>query len=60
MQHGKTTICDSLIAAAGVISQEAAGDVRMLDNRVDEVEHGMTIKANGISLGYSVNDDILQ
>jgi translation elongation factor EF-G len=33
---GKSTLTDSLVAAAGIIAQEVAGDVRMTDTRADE------------------------
>ncbi|KAK1367253.1 hypothetical protein POM88_042814 [Heracleum sosnowskyi] len=35
---GKSTLTDSLVAAAGIIAQEVAGDVRMTDTRADEAE----------------------
>eukprot|EP00850_Spirogloea_muscicola_P005152 SM000023S07608 [mRNA] locus=s23:471523:475978:- [translate_table: standard] len=31
VDHGKSTLTDSLVAAAGIIAQEVAGDVRMTD-----------------------------
>lgn len=49
---GKSTLTDSLVAAAGIIAQEVAGDVRMTDTRADEAERGITIK-------YQVNWDLL-
>ncbi len=30
---GKSTLTDSLVAAAGIIAQEVAGDVRLMDTR---------------------------
>jgi hypothetical protein len=42
---GKSTLTDSLVAAAGIIAQEVAGDVRMTDTRADEAERGITIKS---------------
>ncbi|TQE08742.1 hypothetical protein C1H46_005590 [Malus baccata] len=38
VDHGKSTLTDSLVAAAGIIAQEVAGDVRMTDTRADEAE----------------------
>ncbi|GJU06425.1 elongation factor G, III-V domain-containing protein [Tanacetum coccineum] len=45
VDHGKSTLTDSLVAAAGIIAQEVAGDVRMTDTRADEAERGITIKS---------------
>jgi translation elongation factor EF-4 len=52
---GKSTLTDSLVAAAGIIAQESAGDVRMTDTRTDEAECGITIKSTGISLYYEMS-----
>ncbi|KAF5948973.1 hypothetical protein HYC85_014930 [Camellia sinensis] len=54
VDHGKSTLTDSLVAAAGIIAQEVAGDVRMTDTRADEAERGITIKSTGISLYYEM------
>ena len=54
---GKSTLTDSLVAAAGIIAQEVAGDVRMTDTRADEAERGITIKSTGISLYYEMADE---
>ncbi|KAF5730822.1 hypothetical protein HS088_TW19G00422 [Tripterygium wilfordii] len=60
VDHGKSTLTDSLVAAAGIIAQEVAGDVRMTDTRADEAERGITIKSTGISLYYEMSDDSLK
>ena len=52
VDHGKSTLTDSLIAKAGIISEEEAGDKRLTDGRKDEAERGITIKSTGISLYY--------
>lgn len=52
VDHGKSTLTDSLIAKAGIISQEAAGETRYTDTREDEKERGITIKSTGVSLYY--------
>ncbi|KAG8365236.1 hypothetical protein BUALT_Bualt18G0083300 [Buddleja alternifolia] len=57
--HGKSTLTDSLVAAAGIIAQEVVGDVRMTDTRADEVERGMS-KSTGISLLYKMSDASLK
>ncbi|KAF8104075.1 hypothetical protein N665_0181s0094 [Sinapis alba] len=59
VDHGKSTLTDSLVAAAGIIAQEVAGDVRMTDTRADEAERGITIKSTGISLYYQLEDESL-
>ncbi|KAI3975401.1 hypothetical protein MKX01_004488 [Papaver californicum] len=60
VDHGKSTLTDSLVAAAGIIPQEIAGDVRMTDTRADEGERGMSIKSTGISLYYEMTDESLK
>jgi len=56
---GKSTLTDSLVAAAGIIAQDAAGGVRMTDTRADEAERGITIKSTGISLYYEMGEGAL-
>ena len=36
VDHGKSTLTDSLVAAAGIIAQSDAGDKRATDTRADE------------------------
>jgi len=36
VDHGKSTLTDSLIAKAGIIAGEKAGDARFTDTRADE------------------------
>lgn len=50
VDHGKTTLTDSLVASAGIISLKAAGDQRIMDTRPDEQDRCITIKATSISL----------
>lgn len=52
VDHGKSTLTDSLLACAGIISQKQAGDVRTMDTRKDEQERGITIKSTGVSLYF--------
>lgn len=56
---GKSTLTDSLVAAAGIISVESAGDMRLTDTRADEQERGITIKSTGISLYYDMDDELM-
>jgi len=52
IDHGKTTLSDSLIAAAGLINQELSGKVQMMDYEDQEQDRGITINAANISLGF--------
>jgi len=52
VDHGKSTLSDSLIAKAGIIATKTAGDARYMDTREDEKERGITIKSTGVSLFY--------
>ena len=36
VDHGKSTLTDSLVAAAGIIAEASAGDMRLTDTRQDE------------------------
>jgi len=60
VDHGKSTLTDSLVAAAGIMAVEQAGDARLTDTRKDEQERGITIKSTGISLYYVMSDDDLK
>ncbi|MFH0835022.1 MAG: elongation factor EF-2 [Candidatus Micrarchaeota archaeon] len=53
VDHGKTTLSDSLVARAGLISKELAGEQRVLDYDEQEQARGITIKAANISLGFT-------
>jgi len=52
VDHGKSTLTDSLISAAGIISAKMAGEARFTDTRQDEQERCITIKSTGVSLHY--------
>ncbi|MGY5853781.1 MAG: GTP-binding protein [Candidatus Thorarchaeota archaeon] len=56
IDHGKTTLTDSLIAESGLLSKEVAASARLLDYDLIEQERGITIKASGISLIHGVDD----
>lgn len=56
VDHGKTTLTDSLIAKAGIISEVSAGNKRATDTRQDEIERGITIKSTGVSLYFEQED----
>ena len=52
VDHGKTTLTDSLLASNGIISFKQAGTLRYLDSREDEQERGITMQASAITLLY--------
>lgn len=58
VDHGKSTLTDSLVAAAGIIATAQAGDTRLTDTRDDEQERCITIKSTGISLFFSYPDEL--
>merc|ERR1712227_1072436 len=57
VDHGKSTLTDSLVQRAGIISAGKAGEARFMDTRKDEQERGITIKSTAISLYASMDDD---
>jgi len=57
VDHGKSTLTDALVAAAGIIAMEDAGNVRLTDTRQDEKDRGITIKSTGISLYFEMPSD---
>ncbi len=50
VDHGKTTLTDSLLAASGLLSPTVAGEARALDYLEEEQKRGITIKTANISL----------
>ncbi|MDH5795319.1 MAG: GTP-binding protein, partial [Candidatus Bathyarchaeota archaeon] len=50
IDHGKTTMTDSLLAEAGLLSPKLAGEARALDYLEEEQKRGITIKTANISL----------
>jgi elongation factor 2 len=56
VDHGKSTLTDSLIAKAGIISEANAGKARFTDSRADEQERGITIKSTGVTLYYETKE----
>jgi len=57
VDHGKSTLTDSLICKAGIISSKQAGDARFTDTRADEQERGVTIKSTGVTLYFEHDED---
>ena len=52
VDHGKTTLSDSLLAAAGIISEQRAGQQLVLDSWELEQKRQMTVFASNISLAH--------
>jgi elongation factor 2 len=53
VDHGKTTLSDSLLAAAGIISEQTAGQKLFLDSWELEQKRQMTVFASNISLTHT-------
>jgi len=56
IDHGKSTLADSLIAASGLMSEELAGQQRVMDFEDQEQDRGITINAANISLLHTQNN----
>ncbi|MFX0059301.1 MAG: GTP-binding protein [Candidatus Hodarchaeota archaeon] len=52
IDHGKTTLSDSLLSEAGFLSPDLAGEARALDYLEEEQKRGITMKSANISLYY--------
>ncbi|XP_052752232.1 elongation factor-like GTPase 1 isoform X2 [Galleria mellonella] len=57
VDHGKTTLADSLISSNGIISQRMSGKLRYMDSRPDEQERGITMKSSSIALYHATNEE---
>ncbi|KAJ3546640.1 hypothetical protein NM688_g5495 [Phlebia brevispora] len=57
VDHGKSTLTDSLVSKAGIIASAKAGDMRFTDTREDEKERGITIKSTAISMYFEVDKE---
>ena len=55
IDHGKTTMSDSLLAEAGLLSPKIAGAARALDYLEEEQKRGITIKTANISLLHEID-----
>ncbi len=52
IDHGKTTLADTLLAGVGLLSPQMAGSARVLDFLEEEQKRKITIKTASISLLY--------
>jgi len=57
VDHGKSTLTDSLISKAGIIGAAQAGEARFTDTRQDEQDRCITIKSTGVSLYYEMTKE---
>lgn len=59
VDHGKTTIADLLLATNGIINKKMAGQLRFLDDRLDEQRRGITMKSSAVALYYEHKNEFL-
>ncbi|KAN0134327.1 P-loop containing nucleoside triphosphate hydrolase protein [Lactarius tabidus] len=59
VDHGKSTLTDSLVSKAGIIAGAKAGETRYTDTREDEKERGITIKSTAISMYFEIDKEEL-
>jgi len=60
VDHGKSTLTDSLIAHSGIIATAKAGDARFMDTRKDEQDRTITIKSTSVSLYIQMEEHRLE
>lgn len=56
VDHGKSTLSDSLIGKAGIIAQKNVGESRHLDSDKLEQEKGITIKSTAVSMYFELEN----
>lgn len=56
VDHGKSTLTDSLLSKAGIIAGAKAGETRATDTRKDEQERCITIKSTAISMYFEMEE----
>ena len=56
VDHGKSTLTDSLVSKAGIIAASKAGEMRFTDTRKDEQERCITIKSTAISMFFVMKE----
>ncbi|XP_060651310.1 eukaryotic translation elongation factor 2-like isoform X2 [Drosophila nasuta] len=55
VDHGKSTLTDSLVSKAGIIANAKAGNMRFTDTRKDEQDRCITIKSTAITMYFEVD-----
>jgi len=58
VDHGKSTLTDTLVVAAGIVGENSSGD-RYMDTREDEQQRGITIKSTAISMKFALPQSTL-
>ncbi|MDD3407441.1 MAG: GTP-binding protein, partial [Methanomicrobium sp.] len=56
IDHGKTTLSDTLLAGAGMISEEISGRACWMDSDEEEQARGITIDASNVSMVHKYDD----
>merc|ERR1711970_514218 len=56
VDHGKSTLTDSLVSKAGIIAASKAGETRATDTRKDEQDRCITIKSTAISMFFNMDE----
>jgi elongation factor 2 len=59
VDHGKSTLTDSLVLKAGIIAGAKTGKTRYTHTRDDEKERGISIKSTAISMHFEIDKDKL-
>ena len=59
VDHGKSTLTDSLLSKAGIIASDKAGQALFTASRRDERDRGITIKSTAVSMYFEVDKDDL-
>ncbi|KAB0801546.1 hypothetical protein PPYR_05900 [Photinus pyralis] len=56
VDHGKTTIADSVLTLSGIVQDRAAGNLRFMDNRDDERLRKITMKSSCVAIPHFVSN----
>merc|ERR1712137_502110 len=56
VDHGKSTLTDSLVGKAGIIAGSKAGEMRFTDTRKDEQERCITIKSTAVTMYFELQE----
>jgi len=57
VDHGKSTLTDNLVATAGLISKDLAGEQRFMDFYYLEQQRGVTINSANVSVPCEINGE---
>merc|ERR1711962_1400876 len=60
VDHGKSTLTDSLLSKAGIIASAKSTLTRFTDTRKDEQDRCITIKSTAVSMYYELSDADMQ